>query len=112
VFSRYVKDDTRPRYSSLLKYGKQVLKTPVSIKQLTYKQAKRLLNAFAAFRDYISLLGREHAEVLNEFSRQLRKLISHRSSVKVIEYEEMIIVIIQRAFEELNRASRTNSLRD
>jgi len=67
------------------------------------------LNGLVALRDYIALLGyREHAEALNEFARQLRKLVPRKTGLKVIEYEEST-GIVQRALEELSKVVYSES---
>ena len=84
LYSRYTREDARIRFSHFRRFYSLVRENPVAIAWLKPSQARHLLNALAAFRDYCSLMGIGFDLDL----RQLRKLAPRSSSVRVMEYEE------------------------
>ncbi|BEP17069.1 hypothetical protein PYJP_04210 [Pyrofollis japonicus] len=109
VHSRYRKETARHNYNYIRRHGQQALTNPTYISKLTYKQARHLLLGLAALRDYLALMGmREHAEVLDSYLKQLRKLAPKPTKVKLLEYE-LDKSIIEKALNEVERIVKSGA---
>jgi len=109
LHSRFVKDDARLRYSYVARHGKAALSNPLYITRLTYSQAKHLMRGLASLRDYLRVLGySEHAESLDSYLRNIRKIAPRKQRVKLLEYEEDT-GIVDKALNELNAILKSDS---
>jgi len=102
MFSRYVKDDARLRYSYLYKNIK-ILIDPAHITRLTPGQAKHLLNGIATLRDYLRLIGyKRTADAIDDYLKQLRKIAPKPQKVRVLDYE-VDTSIIDKGLKEIKQ---------
>ncbi len=100
-YSRYAKSgDARHRFNYFRRFWRIAL-NPIEITKLTPSQAKEILNALAAYRDFCSLYGIP----FNVDLKQLRKLAPRQKKVKVLEYEEDK-GIVQKALEQVGMFKR------
>jgi len=109
LYSRFVKDDARLRYGYVVRHGKAALSNPLYITRLTYSQFKHLSRGLASLRDYLRILGyNDHAETLDSYLRNIRKIAPRKPSIKLLEYE-YDTGIVDKALNELRTILESDS---